>query len=98
MSNWTPEDLERIGDSTELRVSSLRKNGTLRPYVTIWVVRAGDDIYIRSAYGADNPWYVRAKAIGEAYHAKYDRYGQAIVRTVVGPDVAPPTLRLLPRG
>ncbi len=125
MSNWTPEDLERIGDSTELRVSSLRKNGTLRPYVTIWVVRAGDDIYIRSAYGADNPWYVRAKASGEgrvkaggierdvtfahasadahaaidaAYHAKYDRYGQAIVRTVVGPDVAPSTLRLLPRG
>src|SRR5438034_6583003 len=125
MTNWTPEDLQRIGDSTELRVSSLRKNGTLRPYVTIWVVRAGDDIYIRSAYGADNPWYVRAKASGEgrvkaggierdvtfayasadahaaidaAYHAKYDRYGQAIVRTVVGPDVAPLTLRLLPRG
>ena len=124
MTEWTPEDLKRIGNATELRVSSLRKNGTLRPYVTIWVVRVSDDLYIRSAYGADNPWFVRAKASGEgrvkadsierdvtfmtaspdaraaidaAYHAKYDRYGQAIVRTVVGPDVVPVTLRILHR-
>jgi hypothetical protein len=124
MTSWTPEDLQRIGDATELGVSSLRKNGTLRPYVTIWVVRAGDDIYIRSAYGADNPWFVRAEASGEgrvkaggierdvtfaapsadahaaidaAYHAKYDRYGQAIVRTVVGDNAMATTLRLVPR-
>jgi hypothetical protein len=30
----------------------------------MWVVRAGDDLYVRSAYGPDNPWFRRAKASG----------------------------------
>jgi len=33
--------------------------------VTIWVVRAGDDLYIRSACGSDNPWYRHAIKSGE---------------------------------
>ena len=60
MSDWTADELTRVGQAEELKVSSTRADGTLRPYVTIWVVRAGDDIYIRSAYGSDNPWFVRA--------------------------------------
>ena len=28
------------------------------------VVRAGDDLFVRSAYGSTNPWYLRAKASG----------------------------------
>jgi hypothetical protein len=124
VTTWTADELDRIGNATELRVTSLRNDGTLRPYVTIWVVRAGDDLYIRSAYGADNPWYRRAKASGEgrvkaggverdvtfaaappeahaaidaAYHAKYDRYGPAIVGTVVGENAMTTTFRLIPR-
>ena len=31
----------------------------------MWVARAGNDLYVRSAYGADNGWYVRARASGE---------------------------------
>ena len=64
MSDWTADDLTRIGTAEELQVSSTRADGTLRPYVTIWVVRAGDDIYIRSAYGSNNPWFVRATKSG----------------------------------
>ena len=64
MSEWTPEELTRIGTAEELQVSSTRADGSLRPYVTIWVVRAGDDIYIRSAYGSANPWFVRATTSG----------------------------------
>ena len=64
MTDWTPEELDRIGRADELQVASRRRDGTLRPYVTIWVVRTGDDIYIRSAYGPDNPWFVRAQASG----------------------------------
>jgi len=30
----------------------------------MWVVRAGSGLYVRSAYGADNPWYRRATASG----------------------------------
>ena len=61
---WTPDDLDRIGNAEELQVASRRRDGTLRPYVTIWVVRSGDDLYVRSAYGADNPWFRRARASG----------------------------------
>lgn len=64
MSDWTPDELARIGAAEELQVSSTRADGTLRPYVTIWVVRAGDDLYIRSAYGTNNPWFVRATRSG----------------------------------
>jgi hypothetical protein len=93
--------------------------------VTVWVVRAGDDLYVRSAYGPSNPWFVRAKssgtgriragglerdvtfaeaapdahaAIDAAYHAKYDRYGPAIVGTVVGKHAEAVTIRLLSRS
>ena len=64
MSDWTADELARIGSAEELQVSSTRTDGTLRPYVTIWVVRAGDEIYIRSAYGSANPWFVRATTSG----------------------------------
>jgi hypothetical protein len=62
--SWTPEELRRVGDATELQIASRRSDGSLRPFVTIWVVRAGDEIYVRSAYGTDNPWFRRASASG----------------------------------
>ena len=62
MTAWTANELARIGRAEELRLTSTRPDGTLRPYVTMWVVRAGDDLYVRSAYGPDNPWYRRAVA------------------------------------
>ncbi|WP_395244214.1 DUF2255 family protein [Agromyces sp. MMS24-K17] len=64
MSTWTDDELTRAGGADELQVSSYRPDGSLRPYVTIWVVRTGDDLYIRSAYGPDNGWFRRAKASG----------------------------------
>ena len=64
MAAWTDQELDSIGKAEELQLASLRRDGTLRRYVTMWVVRVGDDLYIRSAYGPDNPWYRRAKASG----------------------------------
>ena len=64
MASWTSDELRRIGDVEELELASRRPDATLRPYVTMWVVRAGDELYVRSAYGPDNPWYRRAKASG----------------------------------
>jgi hypothetical protein len=58
MTTWAPEELQRIGAAEELRLASRRPDDRLRPYVTMWVVRAGGDLlYVRSAYGAGNPWY-----------------------------------------
>lgn len=64
MAVWTEEELRRIGGAEELQLASERPDGTLRPFVTIWVVRIGNELCIRSAYGSSNPWYVRAKASG----------------------------------
>jgi hypothetical protein len=64
MSTWTDEELRRIGDATEFHVASHRPDGTLRPSVTIWGVRSGPDIYIRSAYGPENGWFRRAVGAG----------------------------------
>jgi hypothetical protein len=60
MSAWTADELATIGRATELQIASRRPNGSLRPFVTIWTVRSGDDIYVRSAYGWNNPWFQRA--------------------------------------
>jgi len=65
MTAWTADELARIGPATELDIASRRPDGTLRPFVTIWVVRVGDDVYVRSAYGYANPWFQRALASGE---------------------------------
>ena len=62
---WTADKLDRIGRADELRIASRRPDGSLRPYVTIWMVRSGDDIYVRSAHGWDNPWFQRALHSGE---------------------------------
>ncbi len=64
MSTWTSDELSKIGAAEELQLASLRRDGTLRRYVTMWVVRADDDLYVRSAYGPNNPWFRRAKASG----------------------------------
>ncbi len=64
MTGWKEEELGRIGDARELQLASTRPDGTLRPYVTMWVVRADDELYVRSAYGPDNPWFRRAGASG----------------------------------
>jgi hypothetical protein len=64
MTTWTTDELTRIGDAEELQLASARPDGTLRRYVTMWGVRAGDELYVRSAYGPDNPWYRRATASG----------------------------------
>jgi hypothetical protein len=61
---WPARELESIGAAEEIELASRRPDGSLRPYVTMWVVRAGDGLYVRSAYGPDNPWYRRALASG----------------------------------
>ena len=63
-ATWTDDELRRVGAATELQIATRRDDGSLRPYVTIWTVRAGDHLYVRSAYGVGNPWSRRATASG----------------------------------
>lgn len=57
MATWTSDELKKIGSAEELEISSLRSDGTLRKPVTIWVVRVGDDLYIRSVKGSEGAWW-----------------------------------------
>jgi len=57
MSAWTSDELTRIGAADELEIASLRDDGTLRKGVTIWVVRLGDDLYVRSVRGRGSAWF-----------------------------------------
>ena len=47
-TTWTSDELDKIGGAEELQITSLRRDGTLRGPVTIWVVRLGNDLYSRS--------------------------------------------------
>src|SRR5512139_1212422 len=57
MTTWTSEELNKIGTAEELKIASFRRDGTLRKPVTIWVVRLGDDLYVRSVYGRTSAWF-----------------------------------------
>ena len=57
MAEWNPTELERIASDREIEVSSLREDGALTKPVTIWAVRVGDDLYVRSVRGAAGDWY-----------------------------------------
>jgi hypothetical protein len=57
MTTWTRDELDKIGAAEELQIASLRRDGTLRNPVTIWVVGVGDDLYVRSAYGRSSAWF-----------------------------------------
>src|SRR5262249_13223990 len=56
MTAWAAEDLARYGDAEEIDIASVRADGSLRSYVTIWIVGVGDALYVRSAFGSENPW------------------------------------------
>lgn len=57
MTTWTNEELKRIGNAEELQIASLRKDGSLRSMRIIWVVRVGDDLYVRSVNGRASDWF-----------------------------------------
>jgi hypothetical protein len=54
---WTKDELTKIGMAEELRIASLRADGTLRNPTTIWVVRIDDDLYVRSVNGRTSDWF-----------------------------------------
>jgi hypothetical protein len=67
MSTWTSDELVSIGEAEELDIASVRRDGTQRKPVTIWVVRHGDDLYVRSVNGRTSSWFRRAQERHEAH-------------------------------
>jgi hypothetical protein len=57
MAAWASDELEKIAAADELELASARRDGTQRKPVTIWVVRHGDDLYVRSWRGRTSAWF-----------------------------------------
>jgi len=67
MSAWTSEELDKIGSAEELRIASVQSDGTLRKEVIIWVVRLGDDLYVRSVNGRNSVWFSGVRTRHEGF-------------------------------
>jgi hypothetical protein len=57
MTTWTDEELDRVGAARELEIAPVRRDGSLRRATPIWVVRAGEELYVRAAYGPGTGWH-----------------------------------------
>jgi hypothetical protein len=66
MSSWSDDELRRVGDAQELEIAAVRRDGTLRDAVPIWVVRAGEHLYVRAASVPSSGWHRVARASGRA--------------------------------
>ena len=66
MDRWTQNELDAIDAAQELTLASARGDGTLRRPVTMWVVRIGEDVYVRSVNGRGSAWFRGAQVRHEA--------------------------------
>jgi hypothetical protein len=57
MKTWTRDELSKFEAADEIEIATLGGDGSPRKAVTIWIVRLGDDLYIRSAYGRGSAWF-----------------------------------------
>jgi hypothetical protein len=86
MTTWASDELDRIGAADELQLAARRPDGTLRKPVTIWVVRHGDDLYVRSWHGRSGSWFRAAQAAGEG-HIRAGGVDKDVVFVDAGEDV-----------
>src|SRR4051794_36739920 len=57
MSKWSGDELQKLGDAEEVRLSSAGSDHKLGKPVTIWVARHGDDLYVRCVGGRTGRWF-----------------------------------------
>jgi len=57
MSNWSGDELSKLGDAEEVQIASVRRDGKLGRPVTTWVIRQDDDLYVRSVRGRSGHWF-----------------------------------------
>jgi hypothetical protein len=66
---WPPKELDLIARAAEVQLSTTRADGTLRPFVPVWIVRIGNALYVRSYRGQAGAWY---------RHARHDPHGHLL--------------------
>lgn len=81
---WLSGALARFGAADEMEISTRRRDGSLRPFVPIWIVAVGDALYVRSYRGAGGAWYRHAiqhrvgaiRAVGQQADVTFTPAGQ----------------------
>jgi hypothetical protein len=58
-TTWSANELGHFASSEELEIAPRSADGSLRPFVPIWVVAAGDEVYVRTWHRRDNGWFGR---------------------------------------
>jgi hypothetical protein len=58
MTAWKEDELDKIAAAEELQITSVGRDGRPRKPVTIWAVRHGDDLYVRSVRGRKGHWFL----------------------------------------
>jgi hypothetical protein len=62
MTQWTASQAGALAAPQEVRVVTRRPDGTLRRPRTIWIVRDGERVFIRSTNGRGADWFRGATA------------------------------------
>ncbi|ASR36548.1 hypothetical protein BAY61_17815 [Prauserella marina] len=57
MAAWTRDELGRIDESDEMEIAPTLGDGSLRKPVPVWVVRDGDELYVRAVNGPGAAWF-----------------------------------------
>jgi hypothetical protein len=78
--------LVHVADSEEIIIGFNRPDGRDRS-THVWVVRAGDDIYVRSMYGERGGWFRRLSADPEGYVRDGSHLHPVLAERVTDPEV-----------
>ena len=62
MAAWNDGELDAIARAKEIKVAPLRPDGTLSTPTVIWVVRVGDELFVRSWRGPSGSWFRAAES------------------------------------
>ena len=57
MTDWTSDELDAIAAEDELEIASIGEDGAVGSFTTIWVVRIGNDLFVRPVYGPRSGWF-----------------------------------------
>ncbi len=83
MKQWKGDQLDKLGKAEEVRIASTGHDGTLRKPVTVWSVRHGDDLFVRSVGGRTGHWF---RGVQETHKGQIRAGGVQQDVTFVEPD------------
>ena len=65
-ARWSADDLRLIAAAGELQIAVRRSDGSLRKWLPIWVVCAGEEVYVRTWHRRETGWFGQVLLSGRA--------------------------------